>query len=104
LLLRASFTSRGDRPKCAATTRPSSPFVAERVDAAALAVALAGAVDQRQVTRLPAVQEALLQRQQQFIRRADADEARGGDRIAALDDRHGLGGRGDLVSHGTATS
>ena len=75
-------------------------LVAEVVEAALLAVALAGGVDQRQVARRPRRrrrQEALLQRHGDVLGEADADEAAGGDGVAVADQRHRLGGADDLA-------
>jgi hypothetical protein len=68
-------------------------LVAQVVQAALLAVALAGGVDQGQVRAAAALgQEALLQRHRQALGKADADEAAGGHGVAVVDQAHRLGG------------
>ena len=72
--------------------------MAEVVEAALLAVALAGGVDERQVARaadavrvvLRRGEEALLERDRDVLGEADADEAAGGDRVAVADQRDRL--------------
>src|SRR5689334_19883726 len=48
----------------------------------------------------PALEEALLEGDQQLVWRADADEAGNGNSIAAANDRYGFGWRDDLILHG----
>ena len=77
----------------AADDAPHQPVVAEVVEAALLAVALAGGIDQGQVARraeaervvLRRREEALLQGDGDVLGEADADEAAGGDRVAVAD-------------------
>ena len=78
--------------------------MAEVVQAALLAVALAGGIDQRQRARRAGAgfglgrEEALLERERDALGEADADEAAGRDGVAVVDQAHRLGGADDLVS------
>ena len=54
---------------------------------------------QRQRRRMPVLAIALLERDQQFVRRSDADKPGRADGIAVADNGDGLIGRDDLVFH-----
>src|SRR5438552_18628158 len=79
--------------------------MAEMVEPAFLAVALTGRVDEREVARLADRLEMLLlgrevelfERDRDLLGKADADEARGRDRIAVADEANGLFGIDDLA-------
>jgi hypothetical protein len=81
------------------------PFVAQVVEAAVLAVALAGAIDEGQAlglatavrVLLAGVEEALFQRDGDILGEADADKAGGGHGVAGADQAHGVGGADDLA-------
>ncbi len=64
----------------------------EVIQAAALAVALAGGVHQREVARVCVRHEALFQGLEQGFRHADADEAAGRQGGAVTNPRDRLGG------------
>ena len=64
-----------DQAPVAADHALEQAVVAERVEAAVLAVSLPGREQQREVARLAGFKEALFERDQQRIRHADADEA-----------------------------
>jgi hypothetical protein len=89
-----------DQAPVAADDARQQALAAESVQAALAAIALAGGEEQGQAGRLLLGVEALGQRRQQLIGRADADEARGGERVAGPHQRGGLGGGDDLVAHG----
>ena len=84
---------------------PHQSLMPEMVQAAQLAVTLAGRIHQRQVARLAAGRGmAIIARQVQLLERdcnrlgeADADEAAGGDRVAVADQAHRVGGADDLA-------
>jgi hypothetical protein len=63
-------------------------FVAQVVQATGLAVTLTRGVDQAQPARRAGGQEALLQRHRQVLRKADADEAAGGQHVAVGQQLH----------------
>ena len=88
---------RHQRPM-AADRALDEPFVGQPVDAARFAVARRRREDQGQVARLLRVHEALFQRHDQRLRRADADEARAADAVAVADQRDRLVGTDDLVA------
>ncbi len=71
--------------------------VAEMVESATVAVALAGGIDQGQVAWLSSVEEAPLKRHGQTLGEADSDEAAGGDRVAVADQAHRLIGADALA-------
>src|SRR3954470_19388976 len=73
--------------------------VAERVEAAVLAVPLPSREQQREVARLAGLQKTLFERDQKGIGHADADEPGGAQRIARLNDGDRFGGGDDLVAH-----
>ena len=87
-----------DQPPMPADHALEQPVMAEPVEPLLLAVALPGREQQGQVARLAGRDEAPLQPDQQIVRRADADEARGAERVAAADQRHRLGEADDLVA------
>ena len=93
LALEREATDLRHQPPVAADHAPHHALVAKGVEAALLAVALPGRVDQRQVARHAAVEEALLQRQRQRLGDAGADEATHSDGRAIGYQRHRLGGR-----------
>ena len=64
-----------DQAPMAADHALEQAVVAERVEAAVLAVPLPGGEQQREVARLAGFEEALFERDQKRIRHADADEA-----------------------------
>ena len=80
--------------------------MAQVVQAAVLAVALAGGVDQSQVARVTrtrragglAFEEQLLQRHRDVLGKADADKAAGGNGIAVLYQLHGGACAHDLAA------
>ncbi|SPA44927.1 hypothetical protein CBM2629_A170154 [Cupriavidus taiwanensis] len=86
---------RGGAP-VAADHGGSHAGVAEMIDAARAAVALPGRVHQRQVTRQPVAQEALLQRLGHGLRVAGPDKARAGHGPAILHERRRFT-RGDYL-------
>ena len=88
----------GDQPPMPADHALEQPVMPEPVEPLLLAVALPRREQQRQVARLAGLEEAPLQPGQQIVRRADADEARGADRVAAADQGHGLGQAHHLVA------
>ena len=88
-----------DQAPMAADDALEQAVMAERVEAAVLAVPLPGREQQREVARLAGFEETLFERDQERIRHADADEARGAERVAVLDDGDGFGGGDDLVAH-----
>ena len=65
-------------------------LVAVVVAAGAVAVALAGREEQRQIVRMAGLQKALFQRLGQGLRTGAGDEAAGGDRVAVLYFQGGL--------------
>ena len=77
----------------------------EVIEAAMLAVALAGGIDQRQVRRLAlrvgrvafAGEIKRFERDGDFLGKADADKAAGGDRVAVADEAHRLRRGDDLA-------
>ena len=79
--------------------------MAEMVEAALLAVALARRIDEGQVARasrrrrvvLLAGQKTLFERDRDLFGEADADEAAGRDRVAVADQLHRLFGGDDLA-------
>ena len=77
--------------------------MAEVVEAARFAVTLAGGVDQRQRARRADAgldlggEEALLERDGDPFREADADKTAGREGVAIVDQSHCLGGADDLV-------
>ena len=98
-VLDRQFAELGDQAPVAADRALQQTFLHQAVQATLLAIALPRGEDQRQVARLAAFLEARGQRGQQFIRRADADEARGRQRIAGPDEGHRIDGGDDLVAH-----
>ena len=84
---------------------PHEALVAEVVQPALLAVALAGGVDEGQVVRLAdavgtvpgALEEPLFQRDGDVLGKPDADEAARGDRVARADELHRVGRRHRLA-------
>ena len=79
--------------------------MAQVIETALLAVALPRRVDERQVAGAAAagvvrasLEEALLERHDDVLGDADADEARGGDGVAVADQRDRLGRRHDLAA------
>jgi hypothetical protein len=93
----------GHEPPVTADDAAQEAAMAEVVETARLAVALAGGVDQRQRARRAAAglrfggEEALLERDRDALGEADADEAAGRDGVAVMDQAHRLGGADDLV-------
>src|SRR5581483_7703794 len=78
------------------------PAVRKVVEAALLAVALAGGIDEREpagfsLARPGAVEKALLERDGDRLGEADADEAAGGDRVAGPDQARCLASGPDLA-------
>ncbi len=94
---RQRLQSRHQAPM-AADHAPYQPGVAEVVEPAVLAIALAGGVDQCEVARRAAIEEALFDRDGEVFGEADADEAGGGQRGAVRDARHGFGCAHDLAA------
>ena len=88
----------GDQPPMPADDALQEPVMAQPVQPLLLAVPLPRREQQGQVARLAGRDEALLQADQQIVRRADADEARGAQRVAAADQGHRLGQAHDLVA------
>ncbi len=88
----------GDQAPMPADHPLEQPVMPEPIEAQFLAVALPRREQQRQVARLSRVEKPPFQPGQQIVRRADADEARGADRVAATDQRHGLGQAHHLVA------
>ena len=78
--------------------------MAKVVQSAALAVALPGGIDQRQVARralagfLLCLHKARLQRHRNLLGKTDADKATGGHRVAVVDQAHRLGCADHLVA------
>jgi hypothetical protein len=64
-----------DQAPMAADHALQEAIAAEPVQALLLAIALAGGKHQGQIARLPALEEPRRQRSEQFVGRADADEA-----------------------------
>ena len=89
---------RGHQAPVAADDARHQPVVAEVVEAALLAVALAGGVDQCQAARRGRFEEAGLERHRQVLGETDADEAAGGHRVAVGDQPHGIGGADHLAA------
>jgi hypothetical protein len=89
------------QPPVAADHARHQALVAEVVEAARLAVALPGRIHQGQVARAARaalrLEEALFERDRDALGKADADEAAGGDRVAAADQAHRLARRNDLA-------
>ncbi|WLI74644.1 hypothetical protein [Halomonas alkalicola] len=73
--------------------------MAQVVEPAGLAVALAGGIHQGQVAGFAALQKACLQGHRQVLGEADADEAAGGHGVAVADQLHRLAG-GDHLALG----
>ena len=73
------------------------PVVHQVVQPLVMAVALPRGIHQRQAARRGLGQEALLQRHGNLFGKTDADEARGGDRVAIADQVHRIGGADDLA-------
>ncbi len=81
------------------------PLMGKMIEAAVLAVALPRRIHQRQVARLAlrvgrvdlGGEIKLFQRQRDLLRKADADKAAGGDRVAVADETDGFGGRDNLA-------
>ena len=69
----------------------------QMVEAAALAVALAGGIHQRQPLRCLLGEEALLQGDGDFLGETDADETAGGEVGVVRDARHCSGGGHDFA-------
>ena len=82
------------------------PLVPEVVEAAFLAVALAGRIDERQVTRFGVFERAIVaagnkaffKRDGDVFGKTDADETAGGDGIAGSDQCHGITGGNGLAA------
>src|SRR5262249_45594108 len=80
-------------------------LMGEMVEAAILAVALSGSVDQRQIARLAlrvgrlalAREIELLERECDLLGKADADKAAGRDRVAIANEEHGFRRGNDLA-------
>ena len=95
----------GHEPPVAADHASDEPLVAEVVEAAILAVALSGGVDERQAARRALAVRilaggfdvAFLERDGDVFREADADEAAGGDRVPIANQRDGLTRADDLA-------
>ena len=81
-------TSRLIRPGCARRLSPRSPPIARRCRK-----------HQREIPRLAGLDEAPFQRRDDFVGRADADEAGRGHGVAGSNDGNRLGGVDDLVAH-----
>ncbi len=75
-------------------------FMGQMVEAAALAVALAGCVHQSQALRRLFGDESLLQGDGDLLGETDADEAAGGQVGVVRNARHGCGGGHDLAHCG----
>ncbi len=75
-------------------------FVAQMVEAARLAVALAGGIDQSQSSWCAGLHEALFERDGKVFRKTDADKTSGGDGVTVLDSGNGVPGGNDLWAHG----
>ena len=94
----------GHQAPVAADDALEKAVMAEVVQAARLAVALPGGVDQGQRARRAAAglglggKEALLEREGDAFGKADADEAAGRDGVAVVDQAHRLRGADDLVA------
>ena len=93
---------RHQRPMSADGTL-DQPLMRETIEAAVLAVAGGGGEHQRQAGGLTRFEETLLDRDQQFVRRADADEAGYRHRITIPDDGGSFGRRNNLVPHCAVT-
>ena len=87
-------------PPVPADHPPHQPFVAEVVEAAPLPVALAGGVDQREITRPALFQEPPLQLLRDGLGEADADEAAGSYSGAVAHKPDRFRGGDDLVPPG----
>ena len=95
----------GHQPPVAADHALDQSLVAEMVEAAILAVALAGGIDERQVARaahavrvLPrGLDIALFERDGDVLGEADADEAAGGDGVAVANQRNRFARADDLA-------
>ena len=88
-------------PEVAADHAAHQAFVREVVQAALLHDPLAAGEDQREGARRPAGEEALLERDEELVRRAVAAVAGGSDGIAIVDDRDRVLGLDEfLQSHG----
>src|SRR5437868_1385815 len=82
----------------------------EVIEAAVLAIALARRIDQRQVARLAlrvgridfAREIELLQRERDLLRKADADKAAGGHRVAVANEPDSFRGGDDLALLGSS--
>src|SRR5262249_45793293 len=93
------------QPPVAADHAAYQPLVAEMIESALLAVALARGIDQREIVRLAdrlttllvGRQVALLERPRTPLGEADADEAAGRDGVAVADEANRLGGADDLA-------
>jgi hypothetical protein len=89
----------------AADHAPDQAVVAEVVEAALLAVALAGGVHQGEVTRMAQAvgigflrfEKTRFERDGDVFGKADADEAAGGDGVAVADQLHRLAGAHQLA-------
>jgi hypothetical protein len=93
----------GHQAPMAADGAPDEPGVAQVVQAARLAVALAARVQQREAGGLVRggnvlVEVQRLQRDRHAFRKADADKAAGGHRVARADQAHRVGGGDDLAA------
>ena len=99
------FLQARDETPVAADDAGDEAFMAEVVEAAVLAVALTGTVDEGQAFGLAAAvgvlvagfKEALLERDGDVLGKADADEAGGGHGVAGADQFDGVGGADDLA-------
>ena len=92
------------QPPVPADHAPHQSFVAEMIEPALLAVALARGIDQREIARLVVRRDVLLflreverlQRHRDFFGETDADEAAGRDRVAVADQANRFLGADDL--------
>ncbi len=90
----------GHQPPVAADHLRHQALVAQVVEPALLAVALAGGIHQGQVTGFSGLKEALLQGHGESLGEADADEAAGRQGVAVTDQVHGLAGGDHLALRG----
>ena len=83
---------------------PDKPLVAEVVEAALLAVALPGGVEEGEVLRRAffgqrvVTEKTLLQRDGDVLGEADADETAGGNGVAVADETDGFSGGDNLAA------
>lgn len=89
----ASLPSLGARAQWPPIPLPHHPLVAQMIQAAGLAIALASARHQGQVARMTLLQKALLQGTGQRLRMDRTDEAPAHDTISVLNQVRRLAGR-----------